>query len=239
MSEAFLVNLGRMPYQAAWDLQRQVGAGVRAGVIPDTVLLVEHPPVYTVGRAAHGSLANLLWDDEQRRREGIELYMVDRGGDITYHGPGQLVGYPILDLSRHGRDLHGYLRQLEGALIAVLARFGIEAGRLSGHTGVWVGDEKVAAIGVKATEWITQHGFALNVDPNLEHFAGIVPCGIAEKGVTSMARLLGKAVSVADVSVLVEDQLAQVFGFSYRRLSLSTLQQEGELRRPDQKMAAR
>ncbi|PSR23140.1 MAG: lipoyl(octanoyl) transferase [Sulfobacillus acidophilus] len=226
MAETLLVHLGRMPYQEAWDLQRRVGAGVQAGELPQTVLLVEHPPVYTVGRGARGSLANLLWDDEKRSREGIDLYMVDRGGDITYHGPGQLVGYPILDLREHGRDLHLYLRLLEESLIRALSHFDIDAGRLAGHTGVWVGDEKVAAIGVKATEWITQHGFALNVDPNLDHFTGIVPCGISEKGVTSMSRLLKRSVSLAEVMPWVQGALAEVFGFSYRAVSLEALELE-------------
>lgn len=194
-----VIHLGRMAYGPAWEIQRAVGQKVRLGQIPDTLLLVEHAPVYTVGRGARGSLANLVWDDARRQAEGIELYEVDRGGDITYHGPGQIVGYPILDLTRHGRDLHGYLRALEEALILTLKRFAIQAGRLPPHTGVWVGHEKVAAIGVKASHWITQHGFALNVDPDLSHFTGIIPCGIQDKGVTSMARLLGRAVSLDEV----------------------------------------
>ncbi len=216
MPETYLVRLGRMPYQEAWDLQRQVGAGVLAGQLPDTVLLVEHPPVYTVGRGAHGSLDNLLWDEEKRRQEQIELFMVDRGGDITYHGPGQLVGYPILDLTRHGRDLHDYLRRLEESIIAAIGAFGIDGLRMPPHTGVWVGTEKVAAIGVKATQWVTQHGFALNVAPNLTHFTGIIPCGIQDKGVTSMERLLGRPIGLEEVRPVVERHLAQTFGFEYQ-----------------------
>jgi lipoate-protein ligase B len=216
MVEACWIDLGSMEYGQAWDLQRRVGRMVGAGALPDTILVVEHPPVYTVGRSARGSLANLLWDEERRAREGIQLYMVDRGGDITYHGPGQLVGYPILDLTRHGQDLNRYLRQLEAALVDALAEFHIEAGQLAGHTGVWVGHEKVAAIGVKASNWITEHGFALNVNPNLNHFAGIIPCGIADKGVTSMARILGRDVAVSDVLPSVQDSLKQIFGFRYQ-----------------------
>lgn len=223
MREAYLVRLGRMPYQEAWDLQRQIGEGVEAGLLPDTILLVEHPPVYTVGRGARGSLGNLLWDDEQRRQEGIDLYMVDRGGDITYHGPGQLVGYPILDLNRHGRDLHQYLRRLEESLIAALSEFGIDAQRMPPHTGVWVGLEKVAAIGVKASHWITQHGFALNVQPNLDHFTGIIPCGIGDKGVTSMSRLLDRDITLSEVQPVVEHHLAQEFGFEYRPTAVNTI----------------
>ncbi len=221
--ETYLVHLGHMAYQEAWDLQRQVGAGVKSGVFPDTVLLVEHPPVYTVGRSAHDSLQNLLWDDERRRTEGIDLYMVDRGGDITYHGPGQLVGYPIIDLTRHGRDLHRYLRRLEESIIAALQYFGIDAVCKPPHTGVWIDQEKVAAIGVKASHWITQHGFALNVNPRLEHFAGIVPCGISDKGVTSMARMLGRPVDLGEVIPVMERELARTFGFEYREVDLEAL----------------
>lgn len=215
MPNVYLVHLGRVPYQEAWDLQRRVGDMVESGTLPDTVLLVEHPPVYTVGRSAHGSLANLLWDEERRAREGIELYQVDRGGDITYHGPGQLVGYPILDLTRYGKDLHQYLRQLEVAIIGTLQAFGIDAYQMPPHTGVWVGNEKVAAIGVKATHWVTEHGFALNVNPNLEHFRGIVPCGIGDKGVTSMEQLLHQVITVDQVMPVIEQELARVFDFSY------------------------
>ncbi len=223
MAEANLVQLGRMSYQEAWNLQRRVGEGVGSGALLDTVLLVEHPPVYTVGRSAHGSLENLLWDEKRRQAEGIDLFMVDRGGDITYHGPGQLVGYPILNLSHHGKDLHRYLRFLEESLIRALQHFGIWAGRMPPHTGVWVGDEKVAAIGVKASHWITQHGFALNVSPQLEHFLGIVPCGIEDKGVTSMERLLGRQVSLQEVTPMVVEQLARVFEFQFRHVTPADL----------------
>ena len=216
MKETYLVHLGRMPYQEAWDLQRQVGDGIRAGQLPDTFLLVEHPPVYTVGRGARGALTNLLWDEARRQAEGITLFQVDRGGDITYHGPGQLVGYPIINLNGYGRDLHGYLRRLEEALIGALGEFSITADRLAPHTGVWVGEEKIAAIGVKASHWITQHGFALNVEPNLEHFMGIIPCGIQDKGVTSMSRLLKRPISLKEVEPVVERHLARVFGFNFQ-----------------------
>ncbi len=221
--QARLAHLGRMPYQTAWDLQRQVGEAVRTGDLPDTVLMVEHPPVYTMGRSAHGSLDNLLWDEARRKQEGIELFMVDRGGDITYHGPGQLVGYPIVDLARHGRDLHHYLRLLEATIIRALRSFGIDAYRDPPHTGVWVGEEKVAAIGVKATEWVTQHGFALNVSPDLNHFTGIIPCGIGDKGVTSMKKLLGRHIEIDEVMPVVEQELALTFDFSYEDLALKDL----------------
>ncbi len=219
MPAAQLVHLGRMPYGEAWALQRAVGARVRLGELPDTVLLVEHPPVYTVGRGAHGSLTNLLWDEEERARQGIELFEVDRGGDITYHGPGQLVGYPILNLNHYGRDLHQYLRNLEEVLIRALGDFGVGAGRLPPHTGVWVGEEKIAAIGVKASHWITQHGFALNVNPNLAHFTGIIPCGIEDKGVTSMHHVLSRPLTLAEVTPRVEQHLAEVFGFDFQSVA--------------------
>ncbi|CAB1130243.1 Octanoyltransferase [Candidatus Hydrogenisulfobacillus filiaventi] len=217
---ALAVWLGRMPYGPAWDLQRRVGEAVRRGHLPDTLLLVEHDPVYTIGRAARGSRDNLLWDLPTLQRRGIALYEVDRGGDITYHGPGQLVGYPILDLTRHGRDLHAYLRSLEEGLIRALATWGVTAYRLPPHTGVWVdepqGPAKIAAIGVKASRWITSHGFALNVAPDLGHFTGIIPCGIRDKGVTSLARLLGAAApDLVAVRPVVAEALARVWDLAW------------------------
>ncbi|POB12104.1 MAG: lipoate-protein ligase B [Sulfobacillus thermosulfidooxidans] len=220
---AYVVDLGTMAYLPAWELQKQVGQRVGLGALPDIVLLVEHPPVYTLGRAARGSHENLVWDAAQRAKEGIEFVEVDRGGDVTYHGPGQLVGYPIFDLNRHGRDLHRYLRDLEEVLIRTLQDFGIEAGRMPPHTGVWVGHDKVAAIGVKASKWITQHGFALNVDPNLEHFTGIIPCGIHDKGVTSMRRLLGTSITLEQVKPVVIRHLAEVFDVALTPVSLQSL----------------
>jgi lipoate-protein ligase B len=187
------------------------------------VILVEHPPVYTLGRAARGSRANLIWEPEKRAQEGIAFVEVDRGGDVTYHGPGQLVGYPILDLNGYGRDLHQYLRNLEEALIRALHDFGIEAGRIPPHTGVWVGNEKIAAIGVKASKWVTQHGFALNVDPNLDHFQGIIPCGIHDKGVTSMARLLGRPIILEEIKPAVVHHLSEVLQLSLEPRPLSAL----------------
>ncbi len=212
--KGYVVDLGSMAYGPAWELQRQVGLQVGLGQLPDVIMLVEHPPVYTLGRAARGSHENLVWDAARREQEGITFVEVDRGGDVTYHGPGQLVGYPILDLNRHGRDLHHYLRDLEEALIRALAEFGIDAGRMPPHTGVWVNNEKVAAIGVKASKWITQHGFALNVDPDLDHFAGIIPCGIQDKGVTSMRKLLGVPLTLDEVKPAVVRHLSEVLDIS-------------------------
>lgn len=218
-----LVDLGQMRYGAAWAWQRRAAKAVADHILSEVVFLVEHPPVYTIGRSARGSRDHLLWSDAERNARGIELFEVDRGGDITYHGPGQAVVYPILDLNREGRDLHGYLRRLEEAIIAAVGAFGIAADRLPPHTGVWVGDEKIAAIGVKASRWVTQHGLALNVDPDLDHFSGIVPCGIQDKGVTSMARILGTPLAVADVAPQLIAEVARVFALDLEPEPLEAL----------------
>ncbi|MFU8840847.1 MAG: lipoyl(octanoyl) transferase LipB [Nitriliruptoraceae bacterium] len=182
-----VVRLGRVPYREAWDLQRGLVAARQADHVRDTLLLLEHPPVYTLGRRADH--ANLLLDPPALAERGIEVVEVDRGGDITYHGPGQLVGYPVLRLAGT-RDVVDYVRALEEVLLRTLAALGVEARRMDGLTGVWVGEEKIAAIGVRvASGGVTSHGFALNVDPALEDFTGIVPCGIRDRGVCSLASL--------------------------------------------------
>ncbi len=224
MREAWIVDVGQMAYRPAWDLQRRVSEAVLAERIPDTVLLVEHLPVYTLGRAAHGQFTNLVWNPEHLAQEGIELVEVDRGGDITYHGPGQLVGYPILHLTWYHNDLHRYLRMLEEAIIKALAEFHIESRQMPPHTGVWVGQEKIAAIGVKASQSITQHGFALNVNPNMTHFAGIIPCGIRDKGVTSMAAQLGQEPTIDQVKPAVETALGEVLALSWTQRSYQQLE---------------
>lgn len=188
-AEGWLFELGRVPYGQAWDLQKQLVARRRAGEIPDALLLLEHPPTYTIGRS--GSPASVLLDSAARSMAGIELYEVDRGGDATYHGPGQVVGYPIVDLRPRGGDVHAYLRAVEELLIRTLADFGIAGERDGRYTGVWVEGAKVAAIGVKVSVGVTSHGFALNVDPDFDHWRGIVPCGIQDRSVTSLRRLLG------------------------------------------------
>jgi lipoyl(octanoyl) transferase len=204
--------LGSIDYAAAWEMQRELMRQRREGAIPDTLLLLEHrPPVITLGRASHAE--HLLVPPENLLQMGIQLVETDRGGDITYHGPGQLVGYPILDLREHGRDVHLYLRRLEEAIIIALRHFGIEAHRKQGLTGVWVGDEKIAAMGIKVTHWVTMHGFALNVQPNLSHFGLIVPCGIHDKGVTSIQSLLAREVTLKEVIPPVIEAFAQVFNF--------------------------
>lgn len=202
--------LGSIDYTWAWELQRRLVQQRREGTIPDTLLLLEHiPPVITLGRATQRE--HLLVTREQLQGLGIQLVETDRGGDITYHGPGQLVGYPILDLREHGRDVHRYLRRLEEAIIQALRHFGIEAHRKEGLTGVWVGEGKVAAIGIKVSHWMTMHGFALNICPNLSHFDLIVPCGIHDKGVTSLQNLLGQEVTLQEVVPVVVNSFANVF----------------------------
>lgn len=202
--------LGEVDYLSAWRIQQDVACLRRRGEVADTLILLEHvPPVITLGRAARRE--HLLVSEDRLAQMGIQLVDTDRGGDITYHGPGQLVGYPIIDLRQHGRDVHRYLRQLEEAIIVALQAFGLCAHRQEGLTGVWVGDEKIAAIGVKVSHWITMHGFALNVCPNLAHFDLIVPCGIADKGVTSLQRQLRREVSVREVIAPVVEAFAQVF----------------------------
>ena len=184
-------DLGSLPYGEVLDLQRRLADDRLAGrLTTDTLLLVEHPPVVTLGRGTRE--ASLPLDPESLRRRGIEVFEVERGGDVTYHGPGQLVGYPIFDLREHREDLHWYLRQLEEALIRALATFGIAAERNPGYTGVWTGGRKIASIGVHAKQWVTWHGFALNVTTDLSPFDLIVPCGIPGVVMTSVARELDR-----------------------------------------------
>lgn len=194
-----ILDWGRTRYADAWRRQEGLVRKRIAGKIPDTLVFTEHSPVFTVGLRA-GANAHLLWNDAQLAANGIEVANTNRGGDITYHGPGQLVGYPILSIDSH-RDLHAYLRFLEDVLIKTLGSLGLAADRREGKTGIWLGTRKIAAIGVAVRRWVTYHGFALNVHPNLAHFAGIVPCGIApsEGTVTSVEVELGRAVYLDEV----------------------------------------
>lgn len=210
MQRILTVELGHTSYGECWELQRRTFALRAAGRISDLLLLTEHDHVYTIGKS--GNENHLLAREEELRARGITVWFNDRGGDITYHGPGQLVGYPILDLGGYYRDLHRYLRDLEEVVIRSLAHFGITAGRMEGYTGVWVGQEKICAIGVKSSRWITMHGFALNVATDLSFFDRIIPCGIFEKGVTSMEAVLGRSVRVSDVAKAVREQFGGVFG---------------------------
>jgi len=214
MADLVYLDLGRAAYEPTVRLQERLVAEVRADLDERAYLvLVEHePPVITLGRGARA--AHVTASRDRLRREGIEVHPSSRGGDVTYHGPGQIVGYPILRLDLHGRDVHRYMRDLEEVLIRVLARLGLEGRREKGRTGVWVGSEKVAAIGVAVTRWVTYHGLALNVAPNLEHFGLIVPCGIRDAGVTSLARLLVWPLTVAEVKPLLVECMVEVFGFA-------------------------
>ena len=189
-------RLGRVAYEEAWSLQNQLAAARRAGLKPDTLILLEHPHTYTIGRS--GTRDHVYLTEDELAARAITCLEVDRGGDVTYHGPGQLVGYPIVDLGLQP-DVGFYLRNLERCLIDVLADFGIAAGRLEGYTGVWIGDRKIAAIGVKVSQGVTTHGFALNVATDLSLFTHILPCGIPDKGITSMAVELGRAPSMTAV----------------------------------------
>jgi lipoyl(octanoyl) transferase len=202
-------QLGRVPYAAALELQRERIAQRKAGEIPDTLLLLEHPHVYTLGRNARKE--NLLFSRERLAALGAEVFETDRGGDVTYHGPGQLVGYPILDLTQHRRDLAWYMRSLEEVFIRVAADFGVNAGRLVKCPGVWVGDAKLVAMGVHVSRWVTSHGFAFNVSTDLSYFDHIVPCGIRDKQVTSLEKLLGRRVEAASVTDSVIKHFGQAF----------------------------
>ena len=209
--------LGRMEYRMAWDLQRERAAQRLAGEIPDTLLLLEHPPTLTLGRAADRS--HIVAAAERLEREGVAVVESDRGGDVTYHGPGQLVGYPIFNLREapHQPDLHRYVRNIEETMIRTVAAFGIASGRFPGYPGVWTGLDtshpaKIAALGIRLSRWITHHGFALNVQTDLSHFDLIVPCGIHDYGVTSLTHILGRTVTVMEAVPFVVRAFTEVFG---------------------------
>jgi lipoyl(octanoyl) transferase len=203
-----IVALGRVPYREALALQRNLARRVAAGAAPDTLLLCDHPPVVTLGRASRPE--HLLLSREEIARRGVEVVEVERGGDVTYHGPGQLVGYPVLDLRRHGQDLHRYLRALEEALIRAAAAFGVEAGRVAGRTGVWVEDRKLASIGIHVSRWVSWHGFALNVtEESLPGFDLIVPCGLAGVRMTALSREAGRPVALEEASAVVRKVLPE------------------------------
>lgn len=202
---------GVVPYADALALQKELVDARKADRIPDQLILLQHPPVITLGVKTRSDRSHVLATPEALQQQGVELFETGRGGDVTYHGPGQLVGYPILDLRPDRCDVHRYVRDLEEALIQVAAAFGLSAGRVPGLTGVWVGNEKLAAIGVRISRWITSHGFALNVGTDLSHFGLIVPCGITDRGVTSLEVLLGRPVTMGDVEEAAIQAMASVF----------------------------
>jgi lipoyl(octanoyl) transferase len=203
-----LLRPGTIRYQDAWQLQQLTAEAVRDGADP-TLILLEHPPVYTLG--VRGGDANLLLPLEAYATRGADVQRTDRGGDVTFHGPGQLVGYPILDLRRYGEGPVWYVRSVEAMLIDVLTRFGIVAARSPGRPGVWVGEEKVAAIGVRVSRGVTTHGFALNVNTDLAWFRDIIPCGLPTAGVTSMQALTGETFAMRDVEAQTVDAFARQF----------------------------
>jgi lipoyl(octanoyl) transferase len=219
------VDLGVTEYESCWNLQRQLFDLRLAEAIPDTLLLTQHLPVYTIGRS--GDPNHLLAPPGELQEKGIALFYNDRGGDITYHGPGQLVGYPILDLHNYYLDLHRYLRDIESVIINVLARFGIRGTRIEGYTGVWVGNDKVCAIGIKSGRWVTMHGFALNVCTDLTYFDRIIPCGIFEKGITSIQELLGRTVTIAEVIPELLREFAGVFRADIERALIDDICTDG------------
>jgi len=224
MSTVEVYDLGRAPYRPVWDLQATIQQRLVDEKLErrkeqtlykpgeesnDVLLFVEHPHVYTLGKS--GDKAHLLKGMAELSNIDAEFIEIDRGGDITYHGPGQIVGYPILDLDRYFTDIHKYLRYLEEVIIRTCAEYGIDAGRIDGLTGVWVGEKKICAMGIRCSRWVTMHGFALNVNADLSYFNHIVPCGISDKEVTSLQELLGRQVSEAEVKEHLLTHFAEVF----------------------------
>ena len=199
------MNLGKKSYGEVWSLQKKMQIKRMAGEIDDLLILVEHDPVYTLGKNA--DVNHLL----QSRDRTIEVFNVERGGDITFHGPGQLVGYPIIDLANYKKSVSWYMHSLEQLTIEVLSEFEILAKRVKGLTGVWVGDKKIAAQGVRLTRWVTMHGFSINVNTDLSYYNGIIPCGIFDRGVTSMEELLGSTQRMEKIRTLVIDKFNQIF----------------------------
>lgn len=204
-----VTSLGLVEYEDGLALQDDLRVAVGRGELPDQLFLLEHPPVVTIGR--NGDTGNLVLDPAELAEREIAYFPTGRGGDVTFHGPGQIVGYPIVDLSPDRRDVHRYVRDLEEVLIRTLADFDVSAGRIPGLTGVWIGDLKIAAIGVRISRWITSHGFAFNVDTDLSYFDAIVPCGIRDRGVTSLSRVLERSVSQPEVRARLVERFAEVF----------------------------
>ncbi|HXG54438.1 MAG TPA: lipoyl(octanoyl) transferase LipB [Vicinamibacterales bacterium] len=206
-------RLGVVPYADGLELQKTLVEQRKAGAIPDQLLLLEHPPVITLGVKSRNDRTHIIAAADQLQAAGIEIFETGRGGDVTYHGPGQLVGYPIIDLSPDRCDVHKYVRDLEEVMILIASTCGVTATREPGLTGAWVGDDKLAAIGVRIARWVTSHGFALNVNTSLAHFDFIVPCGITDRGVTSLETILGRHVAMAEVENSTVASFMQVFDY--------------------------
>jgi len=206
-----VIQLGRATYEPVLNIQKNQHRERVEGNPPDRLLFVEHEPVYTLGKAANPD--HIVASDRYLRDEGIDVVEVERGGDVTYHGPGQVVGYPVLDLREHRRSVSWYMRSLEETIIRTLTTFGIESTREEGRPGVWVDREKICAVGVRIARWVTYHGFALNVDPEMEHFEGIVPCGISDAGVMSMSDLITPVPDPPEIREELTSSFQDVFGF--------------------------
>ena len=217
--------MGLVGYSEAYELQRAISASRQSGALPDVFITLEHPPVLTLGRRANRS--NILASSERLAREGILVFESNRGGDVTYHGPGQLVGYPILNLRSLKLGVADYVHTLEKMIIDCINGLGLEGRQDKQHVGVWVGDEKVAAIGIAVSGGVAIHGFALNVDPNLDHFRLINPCGITEKGVTSLAKLLHRSITLAEVQPLLLNSFARAFRLELVPCNLADLEALG------------
>ena len=216
------VQLGRMSYEEALELQGDIAEARRDNRIEDTLLLLEHPSVITIGRS--GNSKNILASREILEREGIRLYTVDRGGDVTYHGPGQLIGYPIINLANYGKDIHSYVYRIEQSIVNLLKReYAVETEIVQGYVGVWYGTEKIAAIGVAVRSWITTHGFAFNINPDMNHFAMIHPCGIRDRGVTSLSRILNRKVAVDEVAKKYPKYFGEAFDAEMNEVNLEQL----------------
>jgi lipoyl(octanoyl) transferase len=212
-------RLGIVPYAEALALQRALVEERRANRVPDLLILLQHPPVITVGVRGDGGRSHIVADTDRLAALGVAVSETGRGGDVTYHGPGQIVGYPILDLRPDRCDVHRYVRDVEEVMIRTCVDYGVPAGRIAGLTGAWVGPDKIGAIGVRISRWITSHGFAFNVSTDLAYFDLIVPCGIADRGVTSLQRVLGRSVNVANVEESLICHFAAVFGRTVTNLA--------------------
>jgi lipoate-protein ligase B len=202
-------DLGLIEYRKAWELQRKLHRQRIEGRISDVLLLLEHSPTITIGKS--GTIDNVLISREQLAQAGISLFFIDRGGDVTYHGPGQLVGYPILDLRERGKDLHCYVHNLEEVILRTLRDFSIDAGRDESHPGVWVDREEIAAIGLNVRKWVSMHGFALNINTNLDHFTFINPCGYSDRRATSISKILGIKMPMKQVKERLSFHFCDVF----------------------------
>ncbi len=220
MKELLYCNLGLIDYMEAWDLQKEISESRYNKKINDVLFLLEHPHTYTLGKVADRK--NLVSSEDYLIKNKISVYDIDRGGDITYHGPGQIVGYPIIDLNEWQKDTHKYLRALEEVIIHTCAFYGLNCGRVPKYTGVWIGDRKIAAIGIKVSRWITMHGFAFNINTDLSLFSGIIPCGISDKEVTSLSKELGERIEINEVKSLLVKNFKEVFGYDL----LTTLSKE-------------